>query len=328
VTGEADRTIPTVDDVRAAAERIAGVAHRTPVLRSRIVDEMVGAQVFFKCENFQRAGVFKFRGAYNAVAQLSDEQRRAGVVSYSSGNHAQALSLAARLLGSPATIVMPLDAPAVKVAATAGYGGEIVRYDRYTQDYGDIARALAAERGLTVIPPVDHPDVVAGQGTAALELFEEVGQLDALFVPVGGGGLISGSVLSAQAMAPDCRLYGVEPEAGNDGQRSLREGRRITIDTPQTIADGAQTRFLDPLPFEILMRARPTMLTATDPELVECMRIFAGHLKIVVEPTGCLGLAAVRSCAEQLRGRRIGVIISGGNVDLDRFAALVDSTRA
>jgi threo-3-hydroxy-L-aspartate ammonia-lyase len=328
VTGTADRTIPTFDDVRAAAERIAGVAHRTPVLRSRIVDEMVGGQVFFKCENFQRAGVFKFRGAYNALAQLSAEQRRAGVVTYSSGNHAQALSLAARLLGIPATIVMPQDAPAVKVAATAGYGGDIVRYDRYTQDYGEIARALAAEHGLTLIPPVEHPHVVAGQGTAALELFEEVGELDALFVPVGGGGLFSGSVLSAQAMAPECRLHGVEPEAGNDGQRSLREGRRITIATPQTIADGAQTRFLDPLPFEILMRARPTMLTATDDELVECMRIFAGHLKIVVEPTGCLGLAAVRSCAEQLRDQRIGVVISGGNVDLDRFAALVGTSRA
>ena len=328
VTGEAERTIPTFDDVGAAAGRIAGVAHRTPVLRSRIVDEMVGAQVFFKCENFQRAGVFKFRGAYNALAQLSDTQRRAGVVSYSSGNHAQALSLAAGLLGIPATIVMPLDSPAVKVAATAGYGGQIVRYDRYAQDYAEIARDLVAERGLTLIPPVEHPDVVAGQGTAAMELFEEVGALDALFVPVGGGGLFSGSVLSAQAMAPECRLYGVEPETGNDGQRSLREGRRITIDTPQTIADGAQTRFLDPLPFEILMCARPTMLTATDDELVECMQILAGYLKIVVEPTGCLGLAAARSSAEQLRGQRIGVVISGGNIDLDRFAALVGSRRA
>lgn len=315
--------IPTFDDVLAAAGRIAGVAHRTPVLRSRIVDEMVGARVFFKCENFQRAGVFKFRGAYNALAQLSDEQRRVGVVTYSSGNHAQALSLAAQLVGVPATIVMPMDAPAVKVAATAGYGGEIVRYDRYTQDYEEIAQTLVADRGLTLIPPVDHPHVVAGQGTAAAELFEEVGELDALFVPVGGGGLFSGSVLSTEAMAPSCRLYGVEPEAGNDGQQSLRESRRIAIDTPQTIADGAQTRFLDPLPFEILIRAQPTMLTATDDELVECMRIFAGHLKIVVEPTGCLGLAAVRSSAHKVRGRRVGVIISGGNVDLDRFARLV-----
>lgn len=323
MTSPAGRTIPTFDDVRAAAGRIAGVAHRTPVLRSRIVDGMVGAQVFFTCENFQRAGVFKFRGAYNALAQLADEQRRAGVVTYSSGNHAQALSLGAQLLGIPATIVMPQDAPAVKVAATAAYGGEIVRYDRYTQDYEEIAQALVTERGLTLIPPVEHPHVVAGQGTAAIELFEEVGELDALFVPVGGGGLFSGSVLSAQAMAPDCRLHGVEPEAGNDGQQSLREGRRITIETPQTIADGAQTRFLDPLPFEILTHAQPTMLTATDDELVECMRIFAGLLKIVVEPTGCLGLAAVRNSAEELRGRRVGVIISGGNVDLHRFAALV-----
>jgi len=316
-------TVPTFDDVLAAAGRISGVAHRTPVLRSRIVDDLVGARVFFKCENFQRAGVFKFRGAYNALVQLPQEQRRAGVVTSSSGNHAQALSLAARLLGIPATIVMPLDAPAVKVAATAGYGGDIVRYDRYAQDYAEIAHGLVAERGLTVIPPVEHPHVVAGQGTAAMELFEEVGELDALFVPVGGGGLFSGSVLSARAMAPDCRLHGVEPEAGDDGQRSLREGRRVTIDTPQTIADGAQTRFLDPLPFEILLRARPTMLTVTDDELVECMRLFAGYLKIVVEPTGCLGFAAVRRAADELRGQRVGVIISGGNVDLDRFAALV-----
>jgi threonine dehydratase len=315
--------LPTFDDVLSSAERISGVAHRTPVLRSRIVDELVGAQVFFKCENFQRAGVFKFRGAYNALAQLSEEQRRVGVVTYSSGNHAQALSLAARLLGVPATIVMPLDAPAVKVAATMGYGGDIVRYDRYTQDYEEIARRLVADRGLSVIPPVEHPHVIAGQGTAAMELFEEVGGLDALFVPVGGGGLFSGSVLSAQAMAPDCRLYGVEPEAGDDGQRSLREGRRVTIDTPQTIADGAQTRFLDPLPFEILLRAQPTMLTVTDSELVECLRLFAGYLKIVVEPTGCLGFAAVRKMSSSLRGLRVGVIISGGNVDLDRFAAFV-----
>jgi threonine dehydratase len=315
--------IPNFDDVLAAAGRIAGVAHRTPVLRSRLVDERVGARVFFKCENFQRAGVFKFRGAYNALAQLPGEQRRAGVVTYSSGNHAQALSLAARLLGIPATIVMPLDAPAVKVAATAGYGGDIVRYDRYTEDYEEIAHGLVAERGLTVIPPVDHPHVIAGQGTAAMELFEEVGDLDALFVPVGGGGLFSGSVLSAQALAPGCRLYGVEPEAGDDGQRSLREGRRVTIDTPQTIADGAQTRFLGPLPFEILLRAQPAMLTVTDDELIECMRLFAGYMKIIVEPTGCLGFAAVRRNAEELRGRRVGVIISGGNVDLDRFAAFV-----
>jgi threonine dehydratase len=320
--------IPDFDDVLAAAGRIAGVAHRTPVVRSRIVDEMVGAHVFFKCENFQRSGVFKFRGAYNALAQLSDEQRRVGVVTYSSGNHAQALSLAARLLGIPATIVMPLDAPAVKVAATAGYGGDILRYDRYTQDYEEIAQRLVAERGLTLIPPVEHPHVVAGQGTAAMELFEEVGDLDALFVPVGGGGLLSGSVLSAQAMAPGCRLHGVEPEAGDDGQRSLREGRRVTIDTPQTIADGAQTRFLDPLPFEILMRAQPAMLTVTDDELIECMRLFAGYLKIIVEPTGCLGFAAVRRRAEEFRGQRVGVIISGGNVDLDRFAAFVSTVDA
>lgn len=314
---------PTFADVRAAERRIRGVAHHTPVVRSRIIDDLAGASVFFKCENLQRAGVFKFRGAYNAVAQLDDAQRRAGVVTYSSGNHAQALSLAASLLGIPATIVMPLDAPAVKAAATASYGGRIVRYDRYTEDYEEIANRLVEEQGLTLIPPVDHPAVIAGQGTAALELFESVPDLDELFVPVGGGGLFSGSVISAHALAPRCALSGVEPEAGNDAQQSLKMGERIVIDTPQTIADGAQTRFLDPLAFAILLRSKPTMRTVTDEQLVECMRLFATFLKMIVEPTGCLGLAAVLAARDEIRGKRIGVIVSGGNVDLNRYAALV-----
>lgn len=313
-------TAPVFDDVVAAADRIRGVAHRTPVVHSRIIDDLVGAHVVFKCENLQRAGVFKFRGAYNAVAQLDEEERRAGVVTYSSGNHAQALSLAASLLGVPATIVMPLDAPAVKVAATESYGGRIVRYDRYTEDYEEIAGRLVQEQGLTLIPPVDHPHIIAGQGTAALELFESEPDLDELFVPVGGGGLFSGSVLSAQALAPRCALSGVEPEAGNDGQRSLQAGERIVIDTPQTIADGAQTRFLDPLPFAMLMKSKPTMRTATDEQLIQCMRLFATYLKMTVEPTGCLGLAAVLAARDELQGQRIGVIVSGGNVDLDRYA--------
>jgi threonine dehydratase len=315
--------LPSFDDVIDAADRLAGVAHRTPVLHSRMVDEEAGAEVFFKCENFQRAGVFKFRGAYNAVAALPDDQRRAGVVTYSSGNHAQAIALASRLLGVPATIVMPLDAPDVKVAATEGYGGRIVRFDRYEQDDVAIAENLATEHGLTLIPPCDHPRVVAGQGTSAKELFDEVGSLDALVVPVGGGGLFSGSILSAQALAPGCGLYGVEPEAGNDGQQSLAAGHIVTIATPQTIADGAQTRSLDRLPFEMLNAARPTMLTATDDELVAAMKIFAARLKIVVEPTGCLGFAAVRRHAAEFAGKRVGVIVSGGNVDLARFASLV-----
>ncbi|MEV5510665.1 threo-3-hydroxy-L-aspartate ammonia-lyase [Streptomyces orinoci] len=314
---------PTYQDVLDAAERIAPHAHRTPVLRSRLIDAELGAQVLFKCENIQRMGAFKFRGAYNALSRFTPEQRRAGVVAYSSGNHAQAIALAAQLLGIPATIVMPHDAPAAKVAATKGYGGRVVGYDRYTEDREEIGRALAAERGLTLIPPYDHPQIIAGQGTAAKELFEEAGQLDALFVPLGGGGLLSGTALAAEALAPRCTLYGVEPEAGDDGRRSLREGRLVRIETPRTIADGAQTEQLGSLPFALLRRAAPEIRTVRDDQLVEAMRMFFTLMKIVVEPTGCLGLAALREMAEQLRSRRVGVIVSGGNIDPARFAALV-----
>ncbi|GAA0381128.1 threo-3-hydroxy-L-aspartate ammonia-lyase [Streptomyces blastmyceticus] len=317
--------LPTYDDVLAAADRLAGHAHRTPVLRSRLIDESTGARVVFKCENFQRMGAFKFRGAYNALAQFSPEQRRAGVVAYSSGNHAQAVALAARLLGTPATILMPHDAPAAKRAATEGYGGRIVAYDRYTEDREEIVRALAAERGLTLIPPYDHAHVIAGQGTAATELFEEAGELDALFVPLGGGGLLSGTALAARALSPDCELFGVEPEAGDDARRSLREGRVVHIDVPRTIADGAQTQHLGALTFAVLHRERPEVLTATDDELVEAMRTFASVMKMVVEPTGCLGFAALRRVADRLRGKRVGVIVSGSNVDLARFAALLSA---
>ncbi len=320
--------IPTYDDVRAAAERIRGQAHRTPVLTSRRVNAEVGAEVYFKCENLQRMGAFKFRGAFNALSRFSVEQRAAGVVAYSSGNHAQAVALAAGLLGIPATIVMPHDAPASKVAATQGYRGEVVRYDRYSEDREEIGRAVAAERGLTLLPPYDHPDILAGQGTAAMELFEEVGELDALYVPLGGGGLLSGTALATRALAPACKLYGVEPAAGDDGLRSLRSGTIVHIDTPQTIADGAQTQHLGEHTFAIIRRDVDDILTATDDELVAAMRVFASTLKIVVEPTGCLGLAAVRRLAAtgELPGRRIGVIISGGNIDLDRYAQLL-STR-
>ncbi|SNS82642.1 threonine dehydratase [Streptosporangium subroseum] len=316
---------PTYDDVQSAAARIASHAHRTPVLRSRRINEDLGADVVFKCENFQRMGAFKFRGAFNALSRFTAEQRRAGVVAYSSGNHAQAIALAARLLDIPATIVMPHDAPVAKVAATKGYGGQVVTYDRYTEDREEIGRALAAERGLTLIPPYDHHHVIAGQGTAARELFDEVGDLDALFVPLGGGGLLAGTALSAKALSPGCELYGVEPEAGNDGQRSLRQGAIVHIDTPKTIADGAQTQHLGTHTFDIIRRDVNDILTVTDTELVECMRIFGSVMKIVVEPTGCLGFAAVRKLAAQLRGRRIGVIVSGGNIDLDRFASLTAS---
>jgi threonine dehydratase len=314
--------LPTYEDVAAAAGRIAAYAHRTPVLTSRQLDEELGLRVFFKAESLQRMGAFKFRGAFNALSRLTPEQRRAGVVAYSSGNHAQAVALAARLLDLPATIVMPLDAPPNKVAATRGYGGQIVTYDRYTQDNEQIAADLAERHGLTVIPPYDHPDVIAGQGTAARELIEEVGPLDAMITPLGGGGLLAGTALATRALSPDCLLFGVEPEAGNDGQQSLRSGVIVDIETPQTIADGAQTRHLGEHTFGIIRRDVTDILTATDDELVEGMRFFASRMKMLVEPTGCLGLAGLRGLAGQLRGRRVGVVISGGNVDLQRFAAL------
>lgn len=314
---------PTFDDVESAAARIAPYAARTPVMRSRVINEQLGAEVVFKCENFQRTGAFKFRGAVNALSQFSAEQRRAGVVAYSSGNHAQAVALAASIFDIPATIVMPHDAPAAKVAATKGYGGEVVSYDRYTEDREEIGRILAAERGLTLVPPYDHPHVIAGQGTAARELLEEVGDLDALFVPLGGGGLLSGTILSTRALSPNCELYGVEPEAGNDGQRSLRGGSIVHIETPITIADGAQTQHLGTYTFDIIRRGVTDILTASDGELVEAMRTFASVMKVVVEPTGCLGFAAVRNHPNRVRGKRVGVIISGGNIDTDRLASLL-----
>jgi len=291
------------------------------VMRSRTVDAATGAQLFFKCETFQRMGAFKFRGAFNALSCFSPEQRRAGVAAFSSGNHAQAIALAAQILGIPATILMPTDAPAMKVAATRGYGGEVVLYDRYTQDREALARELAEQRGMTLIPPYDHPHVIAGQGTAALELLEETGPLDALYVCLGGGGLLSGSALSARALAPQCKVYGVEPEAGNDGQQSFREGRIVHIDTPRTIADGAQTQHLGEHTFAVIRRDVDDIFTATDAELVEGMRFFAERMKMLVEPTGCLAFAAARRLAQP--GQRIGVIVSGGNVDLQRFSTLL-----
>jgi len=315
--------LPTYDDVVAAAARISGHAHKTPILTSRTVDEEFGAKVFFKCENYQRMGAFKFRGAFNSLAKFSPEQRKSGVVAFSSGNHAQAIALSARLLGIPATIVMPHDAPAAKVAATKGYGGNVVIYDRYKEDREQIGRALAEKHGLTLIPPYDHPDVLTGQGTAAKELFEEVGPLDAFFVPLGGGGLLSGSALSTRALSPACQLFGVEPEAGNDGQRSFRSGSIVHIDTPKTIADGAQTQHLGGITFPIIHRDVTDVLTATDAELVDCMGFFATRMKTFVEPTGCLGFAAARQRKAELKGKRIGILVSGGNVDLARFASLV-----
>ena len=313
------------NDIVHAHERIAGVAHRTPVLTSRTVDALCGAQLFFKCENFQRAGAFKFRGACNALAQFSPGQKERGVVTFSSGNHAQAIALAASLLGIRAVIVMPNDAPAVKAAATRGYGAEVVLYDRYKESREAIGERLAREQGLTLIPPYDHPHIMAGQGTVAKELFEEVGSLDYLLVPLGGGGLLSGSLISARALCPACRVIGVEPEAGNDGQRSLSSGRIISIDTPQTIADGAQTQSLGRLTFAVIRELVSDIQVVGDRELVESMKFFAGRMKIVVEPTGCLGAALAFSRRLDLRGRRAGVILSGGNVDLARMAELFKS---
>jgi threonine dehydratase len=315
--------LPTYDDVVAAAARIQGHAHKTPVMTSRTVNEQLSAEVFFKCENLQRMGAFKFRGAFNALSRFTPEQRKAGVVAFSSGNHAQAIALSARLLGIPATIVMPHDAPAAKVSATRGYGGDVVIYDRYKEDREQIGRDLAAKNGLTLIPPYDHADVIAGQGTAAKELFEEVGALDAFFVCLGGGGLLSGSALATRALSPRCKLYGVEPEAGNDGQQSFRSGAIVHIDTPKTIADGAQTQHLGHLTFPIIRRDVDDILTVSDAELVECMRFMAERMKLVVEPTGCLGFAAARRLADQFKGKRMAVLISGGNVDIARFCELL-----
>jgi len=315
--------LPEYVDVVAAAARIDGSAHQTPVLTSRIADRELGASVFFKCENLQRMGAFKFRGALNALSQFDDQQRAAGVVAFSSGNHAQAIALAAQELGIPATIIMPEDAPAMKVAATQSYGGEVITYNRYTEDREAIGRELAASRGLTLIPPYDHPDIIAGQGTAAVELIEEVGELDAILVPMGGGGLLAGTALATRELLPNAEIYGVEPAAGNDGQRSFRGGSIVRIETPQTIADGAQTQRIGDLTFAIIRRDATDILTATDDELVAAMRFLAGYMKLVVEPTGALGFAGLRSDAERFAGKRVGVIISGGNIDLARYAALI-----
>jgi threo-3-hydroxy-L-aspartate ammonia-lyase len=316
-------SLPTYEDVAAAARRIDGQAHRTPVLRSRTADALLGAELFFKCENLQRTGAFKFRGAYNALARFDAAQRRSGVVAFSSGNHAQAIALAGRLLGIPATIVMPHDAPAAKVAATRGYGAEVVVYDRYSEDREAIGRRLSQERGMTLVPPYDHADVIAGQGTATRELLQDVGDLDDLFVCLGGGGLISGAALAAKALVPHCRIHGVEPEAGNDAQQSLARGEIVHIETPQTIADGAQTQHLGKLTFEIIRRDVDDILTTTDAQLALSMRFFAERMKIVVEPTGCLAFAGARHGGIDLAGRRVGIIISGGNIDIARYAALL-----
>ncbi len=302
-------------DIAAAAVRLNGVAHRTPVLTSRTADDRSGARVFFKCENLQRVGAFKFRGAFNAISSLSEDQRAAGVGAFSSGNHAQAIALAARLLGVSATVVMPSDAPALKLAATRGYGATVILYDPATDDRESVAATVVADRGLTLIPPYDHPDVIAGQGTAAAELIEEVGPLDYLFAPVGGGGLLSGSAIAAAELSPGCAVIGVEPEAGNDAQQSLRAGSIVRIPTPRTIADGARTQYIGKMVLPLLQAYVREIVTVSDDQLRAQMRFFAERMKIVVEPTGCLAAAAVLDRAIDLTGARVGVIVTGGNVD-------------
>lgn len=320
---EAALRLPTFDDVQAARDRIAGMAHRTPVLTSRTADAATGARLFFKAENFQRAGAFKFRGAYNAIAALQEGGQKRGVVAFSSGNHAQAIAYAARLQGVAATIVMPKDAPEMKVAATRGYGADVVFYDRYTEDRSAISAKLAAERDAVLIPPFDHPDVIAGQGTAALELIEEVGELDLIVTPLGGGGLLAGTALSAKERSPGAVVVGVEPEAGNDGQQSLRKGEIVHIPVPKSIADGALTNHIGEHNFPILKRDVREIVTVSDAQLVETMRFFAERMKMIVEPTGCLAAAAVLQGVLPCAGQRVGIVISGGNVDLATFCALL-----
>ncbi|WP_030755661.1 threo-3-hydroxy-L-aspartate ammonia-lyase [Streptomyces sp. NRRL F-5135] len=312
------------DDVREAAVRLDGIARRTPVLTSRTLNALVGADVFIKCENFQRVGAFKFRGAYNAVAQLPPEQLAKGVAAYSSGNHAQAIALAARELGTTSVILMPADVPRSKMEATAGYGAEVVTYDRYTQDRTALGEALAAERGLALIPPYDHPDVIAGQGTAALELLGETGELDTLLVPVGGGGLIAGSAVTAKALHPGIRVVGVEPEAGDDTKRSLEGGERVTVPVPRTIADGQAVPTPGEITFSINQRLVDAVALVSDKEIVDAMRFAFERLKIVLEPSGATGLAALMNGRLDTPPRRIGIIASGGNINAQRFAQLIN----
>jgi threonine dehydratase len=313
--------LPTFADVERAARRIAGVAHRTPVATSRGVDSRAKARVCFKCENLQRAGAFKFRGAYNALSRLTSDQRGRGVVAYSSGNHAQAVALAGQILGIPRVIVMPADAPPVKIAATREYGAEIVLYDRERDDREALGAQLAATRGLTIVPPYDHPDVIAGAGTAARELFDEVGPLDLLVVPCGGGGLLSGSALAAAALSPGCRVVGVEPAAGDDATRSFRSRTLQTSRNPQTVADGARTPSLGTFTFPLVLDLVADMRTVEDAPLLRAMFYLWERLKLMVEPTGALGAAALWESDVAQGAARVGVILSGGNVDLSQVAA-------
>ena len=310
------------EDIAAAHERIRPQAKRTPVLTSSTIDAHVGARVFFKCENFQRMGAFKFRGAYNALSQLGPEQKRNGVIAFSSGNHAQAVALSGKILGIKTVIVMPHDAPQVKLEATRGYGAEVVQYTKH-EEREQLARRLAAERNLSLVPPFDHPHVVAGQGTSAKELIEDAGALDMLVVPCGGGGLLSGCAVATKHLAPNCKVIGVEPAAGDDATRSFKEKRLVTIAVPDTIADGARTPSLGEITFPLVMRYVDDMLTVSDEELKRAMFYLWERMKIVVEPTGALAFAALFTGKIAGKGQKIGVVISGGNVDLRWAAAQV-----
>ncbi|HKU68892.1 MAG TPA: threo-3-hydroxy-L-aspartate ammonia-lyase [Candidatus Baltobacteraceae bacterium] len=316
------QAIVTIEEVREAARRLDGVAHRTPVVTSRTLNERAGGEVFLKCENLQRMGAFKFRGAYNRIVQLSAAERRAGVVAFSSGNHAQGVGLASKLLGVPAVIVMPEDAPKSKIAATRDYGAEIVFYDRHKSHRAEIAQKICQERGATLVPPFNDRHVVAGAGTAALELLEDVEGVDAMIAPVGGGGLLSGTAIAAHGFDADAAIYGVEPEAGNDFQQSLERGEIVHIDVPRTIADGLQTQAPGDLTFATVRAHNAGIVTVTDDELRDAMRFAFERLKLVIEPSGAAGLAAALTRKIDVTGKRAGIIISGGNVDVDRFADL------
>ncbi|MBL8642324.1 MAG: threo-3-hydroxy-L-aspartate ammonia-lyase [Rhodospirillaceae bacterium] len=320
-------SLPTPEDVAVAVARLNGVAHHSPIMTSTTLDAMTGARLYLKCENLQRGGAFKFRGAYNAIAALSPAQRTKGVVAFSSGNHAQAMALAGRLQGVSVSVVMPHDAPAVKVAATRGYGAEVIFYDRYKEDREAIGRDLAEKQGRALIPSYDHPDVIAGQGTAAHELFQDIEDIDVLISPLGGGGLLAGSILAAERAAPNCLLYGVEPEAGDDGRQSLKRGEIVHISPPVSIADGAVVTHLGHHTFPIIQRKITGIVTVSDTQLVAAMSMLAERLKIIAEPTGCLGLAAALTGAVDVKGKRVGVLISGGNIDLSRFGRLVSTPR-
>ena len=313
----------SIDDVRAAAATLAGVANRTPVFTSRTLDERVGARVFLKAESFQRGGAFKFRGAYTKISSLPADVRARGVLAYSSGNHAQAVAIAARLHGTTATIVMPEDTPPAKLEATRGYGAEIVSYDRWTEDREEIGARLARERGLALVRPYDDPLVMAGQGTTALELFEDVPDVGVLVVPVGGGGLIAGCATAAKALRPGVRVVGVEPETGDDTARSLAAGERVRIDVPRTIADGLQASSPGELTFEVNRRLVDEVVTVTDADILDAMAFLFDRLKLVTEPSGAVGVAALLIGAVAAPGASVGVVISGGNVGVARFAGLL-----